>query len=129
MSSWGQRVFLDFAVIEKERTVYVKPTYVEHNYNCKPQFTMPLNNRKLTVGYTGVLSCSVKAIPRATIRWFKNKIEIIDNPKYKMSWGLGVCQLEIRRPRLGDAGTYTCLAENSEGSDSVDCIVMVREAR
>ena len=46
-----------------------------------------------------------------------------------MSWGLGVCQLEIRRPRLGDAGQYTCVAENSEGSASVDCTVVVREPK
>ena len=48
-----------------------------------------------------------KAHPRPKIRWFKNKMEIIDNPKYKMSWGQGIIQLEIRRARLGDAGTYT----------------------
>ena len=46
-------VLLDFAVIEKETITYEKPVYQEHNYNTKPQFTMPLNNRKLTVGYTG----------------------------------------------------------------------------
>ena len=63
----------EYANIEKEKTVYVKPTYAEHNYNCKPEFTTGLNNRKLTVGYTGVLTCAVKAIPRATIRWYKNK--------------------------------------------------------
>ena len=46
-----------------------------------------------------------------------------------MSWGLGVCQLVIRRPRMGDAGVYMCIAENSEGSASVECNVMVKEPR
>ena len=46
-----------------------------------------------------------------------------------MSWGLGVCQLEIRRPRMGDAGVYMCIAENSEGSASVECNVMVKEPK
>ena len=56
-------------------------------------------------------------------------MEIVDNPRYKMSWGLGVVQLEIRRPRLGDAGAYMCIAENCEGSASVECNVAVREPK
>ena len=57
------------------------------------------------------------------------KVEIIDNPKYKMSAGMGVCQLEIRRPRLGDAGTYTCLASNQHGEASCESTVIVREPK
>ena len=39
----------------------------------------------------------------------------------------GVVQLEIRRARLGDSGTYTCVAANDLGEDSVSCEVVVRE--
>ena len=54
-------------------------------------------------------------------------MEIIDNPKYKISWGQGVVQLEIRRARLGDSGTYMCVASNDLGEDTVSCEVIVRE--
>ena len=30
---------------------------------------------------------------------------------------------------MGDAGVYMCIAENSEGSASVECNVMVKEPR
>ena len=69
----------------------------------------------------------MKAHPRPKIRWFKNKIEIIDNPKYKMSWGQGIVQLEIRRARLGDSGTYTVIAENDLGECTQSCEVIVKE--
>ena len=39
----------------------------------------------------------------------------------------GIVQLEIRRARLGDSGTYTCVAENHLGEDSISCEVLVRE--
>ena len=54
-------------------------------------------------------------------------MEIIDNPKYKMSWGQGIIQLEIRRARLGDAGTYMVVAENELGEVSQSCEVVVKE--
>ena len=97
----------EFATIVKETTTYTKPAYPEMNFDITPEFTTPLNNRKIMLGYSGTITCALKANPRPKIRWFKNKMEIIDNPKYKMSWGQGIIQLEIRRARLGDAGTYT----------------------
>ena len=56
-------------------------------------------------------------------------VEIIDNPKYKMAAGMGVCQLEIRRPRLGDAGIYTCVATNPSGEASCESTVTVKEPK
>lgn len=56
-------------------------------------------------------------------------VEIIDNPKYKTSAGMGVCQLEIRRPRLADGGVYTCLATNPSGEATCESTVLVREAK
>ena len=63
----------EYTEIEKEKIVYIKPVYVNKDITLAPQFTMPLNNRKLTVGYTGTLSCAVKGHPKPKIRWFKNK--------------------------------------------------------
>merc|ERR1711990_1114301 len=117
----------EFANIPKETTTYVKPVYPEMNFDLKPEFTTVLNNRKIMVGYTGVITCALKGAPRPKLRWFRNKMEIIDNPKYKISWGQGIVQLEIRRARLGDSGTYTCVAENHLGEDSISCEVLVRE--
>ena len=118
----------EFATILKETTTYVKPAYPEMNFDINPEFTTALNNRKIMLGYSGTITCALKASPRPKIRWFKNKMEIIDNPKYKMSWGQGIIQLEIRRARLSDAGTYTVQAENELGTVTQSCDVSVREA-
>ena len=79
----------EFANVPKETTTYVKPVYPEMNFDLKPEFTTALNNRKIMVGYTGVITCALKGAPRPKLRWFRNKMEIIDNPKYKISWGQG----------------------------------------
>ena len=63
----------EFAKIEKETLTYTKPEYKSRDISQPPSFTLPLNNRKLTVGYTGTISCSVRGHPKPKIRWFKNK--------------------------------------------------------
>ena len=82
----------EFATIPKETITYVKPVYPEMNFDTKPEFTTGLNNRKIMVGYTGTITCSLKGAPRPKLRWYRNKMEIIDNPKYKISWGQGKLQ-------------------------------------
>jgi hypothetical protein len=44
-----------------------------------------------------------------------------------MSWGQGIVQLEIRRARLADGGTYTVIAENELGDVTQSCEVKVAE--
>ena len=39
----------------------------------------------------------------------------------------GICQLILRRARMGDGGTYTCYAESELGKDSVTSEVIVRD--
>jgi hypothetical protein len=119
----------EYADIPKEKTVYKKPVWADMDFSTKPEFTSGLNSRKIMVGYTGTLTCSLKGAPRPKIRWFKNKQEIIDNPKYKISWGQGIVQLEIRRARLGDAGCYTCVAANDLGEATTAATVEIKEAR
>lgn len=70
-------------------TVYKKPEYAPMDFRIKPEFTQLLNNRRIVENYNGTLSCSLKCNPKPKIRWFKNKTEIIDNPKYKMTQAMG----------------------------------------
>ena len=80
----------EFATIPKETITYVKPVYPEMNFDMKPEFTTGLNNRKIMLGYSGTITCALKGAPRPKLRWFRNKMEIIDNPKFKISWGQGL---------------------------------------
>jgi len=86
-------------------TVYKKPDYPALDFRMKPEFTQVLKSRRIVENYNGTLSCSLKSNPRPKIRWFKNKIEIIDNPKYKMTQAMGTLNQV-------DAMVYVNLFEN-----------------
>ena len=96
--------------------------------NLRPEFTTPLNSRTLVIGYKGTLTCALRGNPRPKITWYKDSRPIEDGPKYRMSWGQGIVQLEIKRATLGDGGTYTCLASNQNGEAAVTTDVFVRNA-
>ena len=49
-----------------------------------PEFTTGMNCRNLIVGYNGEIHCCLKANPRPKITWYKNKLPLIDNPKFRM---------------------------------------------
>nr|CAB3264099.1 myosin-binding protein C, cardiac-type-like [Phallusia mammillata] len=117
----------DGANIPKEKTVYKKPDYPAMDFRIKPEFTQVLNSRRIVENYNGTLSCALKCNPRPKVRWYKNKVEIIDNPKYKMTQAMGIVQLEIRRARAGDAGVYTVSAANELGEASCSAEVTVKE--
>lgn len=120
----------EFAEIPKQTMFYEKPVWPQmHDPDSpmKPEFTTPLNGRTLVIGYNGTLTCAIRGRPRPRIKWFKNQIEIINDPKFKISWGQGIIQLEIRRAHRTDAGTYTCLASNEHGEAAVTADVFVRD--
>lgn len=56
----------------------------------------------------------------------KNKIIIVDDPRYRIFSNQGVCTLEIRKPSPYDGGTYTCKAINDLGEDQVECKLEVK---
>lgn len=58
--------------------------------------------------------------------WMKNKITILDDPRYRMFSNQGVCSLEIRKPSPYDGGMYTCKAINDLGEAQVDCKLEIK---
>lgn len=65
-------------------------------------------------------------LPQPKITWMKNKVLIMNDPRYRMFSNQGVCTLEIRKPSPYDGGTYTCRAVNELGEAEVDCKLEVR---
>ena len=49
--------------------------------------------------------------PTAKVRWYKNKLEIFQGPKYNMSSEDGIFRLFINRIGREDAGKYACQAD------------------
>ncbi|XP_054862420.1 myosin-binding protein C, slow-type isoform X10 [Amphiprion ocellaris] len=102
------------------------PEYSDHDFKEAPKFTQPLINTFAIAGYNATLNCSVRANPRPKVIWMKNKIAIIDDPRYRMFSNQGVCTLEIRKPSPYDGGMYTCKAINDLGEAQVDCKLEVK---
>ncbi|XP_053541464.1 LOW QUALITY PROTEIN: myosin-binding protein C, slow-type [Ictalurus punctatus] len=116
----------DTAVIVKEGMNLKNPEYINYDFTEAPKFTQPLINTFAVAGYNTSLNCSVRANPRPKVIWMKNKITIIDDPRYRMFSSQGVCTLEIRKPSPFDGGMYSCKAINDLGEAQVDCKVEVK---
>ncbi|XP_050971074.1 myosin-binding protein C, cardiac-type isoform X2 [Labeo rohita] len=116
----------DSAYIQKTGIVYKPPSYKDHDFSEAPKFTHPLISRSVIAGYNATLSCSVRGIPKPKITWYKNKMDITNEAKYRMFSNQGVLTLEIRKPCPFDGGVYMCKAVNDSGEDIVECKLEVR---
>ncbi|XP_051976332.1 myosin-binding protein C, slow-type-like isoform X2 [Xyrauchen texanus] len=114
------------ALIVKEGLQLKNPEYNDRDFTEPPSFTHPLINTFAIAGYNATLNCSVRANPRPKVIWMKNKMTIIDDPRYRMFSYQGVCTLEIRKPNPFDGGVYTCKAVNDLGEAQVDCKLEVK---
>ncbi|XP_042350756.1 myosin-binding protein C, cardiac-type isoform X2 [Plectropomus leopardus] len=116
----------DSAFIQKTGIEYKPPVYKEHDFSQAPKFTHPLVNRSIIAGYSTTLSCAVRGIPKPKVTWYKNKMDISNEAKYRMISKQGVLTLEIRKPCTFDGGVYMCKAVNDSGEDIVECKLEVR---
>lgn len=116
----------DSAYIHKTGIAYKPPSYKEHDFSEAPKFTRPLVNRSVIAGYSTTLSCAVRGIPKPKVTWYKNKMDISHEAKYRMLSRQGVLTLEIRKPCPFDGGVYMCKAVNECGEDTVECKLEVR---
>uniref|UniRef100_A0A8D0DJ13 Myosin-binding protein C, cardiac-type n=1 Tax=Salvator merianae TaxID=96440 RepID=A0A8D0DJ13_SALMN len=114
------------AHIKKTGTVYKSPNYKEHDFSEAPRFTHSLSDRSVVAGYNATLSCAVRGNPKPKIFWFKNKVDLSGDAKYRMFSKHGVLTLEIRKPSPFDAGLYTCKAVNESGEAEIECRLDVR---
>uniref|UniRef100_A0A8C5FQ09 Myosin binding protein C3 n=1 Tax=Gadus morhua TaxID=8049 RepID=A0A8C5FQ09_GADMO len=105
---------------------YKSPNYKQHDFSEAAKFTHPLVSRSVIAGYNATLSCSVRGIPKPKVTWYKNKMDISNEAKYRMFSKQGVLTLEIRKPCTFDGGVYTCKAVNDSGEDVVECKLEVR---
>ncbi|XP_078453173.1 myosin-binding protein C, slow-type isoform X2 [Lampetra planeri] len=117
------------AYIQKTGSTYKRPPYQEHDFMEAPKFTHPLVDLVAVAGYNATLSCCIRGNPRPKIIWFKNKVNLQEDPRYRMFGHQGVCTLEIRKPGPYDGGVYTCRAVNSLGEAEAECKLEVKVAQ
>ncbi|NXO01878.1 MYPC3 protein, partial [Rhinopomastus cyanomelas] len=114
------------AHIQKTGSTYKQPSYKEHDFSEPPKFTHPLVNRSVIAGYNTTLSCAVRGTPKPKIFWYKNKMDLSGDARYRMFSKQGVLTLEIRKPTPFDGGCYTCRAVNECGEAEVECRLDIR---
>lgn len=67
--------------------------------------------------------------PEPEVRWFREGVEILNSPDFKISKDysfLDVYFLEIPEIFKEDAGRFTCVIQNSLGSDQCSANLVVR---
>ncbi|XP_047203055.1 neural cell adhesion molecule L1-like protein isoform X2 [Girardinichthys multiradiatus] len=72
-----------------------------------------------------IMHCKVFSSPPSTIIWSKDdSSESIQGPRFTVHDN---GSLEIHRVEKGDAGQYTCLAKNTEGSSAIDAVLYIKD--
>ncbi|XP_075692884.1 myosin-binding protein C, cardiac-type [Rhinoderma darwinii] len=114
------------AYIQKAGIAYKPPNYKEHEFDEAPKFTHPLINRSVVAGYNATLSCALRGSPKPRITWYKNKMDLSGEARYRSFSKQGVLTLEVRKPCPFDGGVYTCKAVNEHGEAETECRLEVR---
>ncbi|XP_064793489.1 hemicentin-1-like [Oncorhynchus masou masou] len=96
---------------------------VSLNYNLhiqvKPKIQAAPSLLKALIGQTVVLPCVVQGEPRPEISWFHNGRPV---------GASDTAALRIHRASLTDQGTYSCVAKNTAGQDTMEVKLEVLEA-
>ncbi|XP_075044729.1 myosin-binding protein C, cardiac-type [Mixophyes fleayi] len=114
------------AYIQKPGSTYKPPNYKEHEFGEAPKFTHQLASRSVVAGYNATLSCSVRGSPKPRITWYKNKMDLSAEARYRAFSKQGVLTLELRKPSSFDGGVYMCKAVNEHGESETECRLEVR---
>jgi len=89
-----------------------------------PIFTFHLRPRIIQEGQTCKLLACATGQPHPAIKWYKGSKEL-EQDKFPITHTDGVITIEIINAQPADSGKYKCVATNTLGSDSSDCVVIV----
>ncbi|XP_067083733.1 hemicentin-1 [Osmerus mordax] len=89
------------------------------NIQAKPKIQAGPSVLKALIGQTVTLPCVVQGEPRPQVRWFHDG-RLLETRE--------VAALRIQRASLADQGSYSCVAENSAGQDTLLIQLEVLEA-
>ena len=72
------------------------------------------------------LKCSISAKPLPSVAWYKNERTIRNFPPYKITFVGGVATLKVPKTEKDQAGSYKCVASNSNGIVTSKAEVVVK---
>ncbi|CAF1491714.1 unnamed protein product, partial [Adineta ricciae] len=80
------------------------------------QFTQPLQDTDVLNTQNATLTCEVQGIPKPTVKWFFNDVELKSTQKQAIAVKQNVHTLTINRTDATDAGVYKAVADNGTGT-------------
>eukprot|EP00062_Callorhinchus_milii_P005912 gi/632946130/ref/XP_007888405.1/ PREDICTED: titin-like [Callorhinchus milii] len=98
-------------------TVKEPPSFVK-----KPDPTLLLKQ-----GDSTRLQCKIKGSPEISVTWYKNNDILSPSEKYRTSFIDSMAVLEIADLSIEDGGDYVCEAQNEAGTDSCNCVIIIKE--
>ncbi|KAK5975978.1 hypothetical protein GCK32_004118, partial [Trichostrongylus colubriformis] len=114
------------AKFRQEDVVMEKEEVVEKN-EYAPRFNPGLEDRTVNLGQSIHLTCTVDAIPKASIVWYKDGLPLRSGGRFNIVTAEdGTCSLEISEAVEGDEGAYRCVASNEHGTINTGCMVTVK---
>ena len=75
---------------------------------------------------TVILECEVIGSPQPVISWYCDRSKFIEGPRHRMSYDGRVAMLVVRKVTTAENGKIECMAENSAGRVTVDCLLVVK---
>ncbi|XP_051862017.1 muscle M-line assembly protein unc-89 isoform X36 [Drosophila albomicans] len=93
----------------------------------KPTVDLMLTNRNSATGSDLKLTCGISG-QDMSVQWFKQKEEIGNDVKYRITLNDGLACLEIKSTEMNDSGIYRCIASNRNGEVETSCLVTIYEA-
>ncbi|CAD5231988.1 unnamed protein product [Bursaphelenchus xylophilus] len=113
-----------FGTVRSSGVLYIQPK--PNDAQRAPKFEELLYNSTIEKGRELSLVCKASGKPQPTITWFKDGLKIIANHRLvQYTDRRGVVRLNIINVNDGDAGEYSCEAENGYGRDFTHCSVKV----
>lgn len=88
----------------------------------------PLQNLQFEHGEVALIQCIAVGTPDTVAKWYRNNALIEPSENYAQSYDYqtGVCSLSIGATSPEDSGQYTCIVSNYAGTESSNCMVVVR---
>ncbi|KAL4223476.1 hypothetical protein ACF0H5_016947 [Mactra antiquata] len=73
-----------------------------------------------------IIESEVIGSPQPVITWLLDDMKLNEDNRHRMSYDGRVAMLVVRRVTTADSGRIQCVAENSSGKVSADCMLVVR---
>lgn len=73
-----------------------------------------------------IIESEVIGSPQPEITWLLDDMKLNEDNRHRMSYDGRVAMLVVRRVTTQDSGRIQCVAENSSGKVSADCMLVVR---